>query len=81
MICLEQGDAAAQFNLGLMYYKGNGVIQDYTRAHMWWNIAASQGHEDAMRSRGIVEKKMTTGQVEKALQLARECVAKGYKDC
>ncbi|MGL5949448.1 MAG: hypothetical protein ACRCYV_10575 [Aeromonas sp.] len=24
-----QGDADAQFNLGLMYYSGRGVVQDY----------------------------------------------------
>jgi len=31
----EQGDANAQFNLGVMYDEGLGVIQDYVRAHMW----------------------------------------------
>ena len=25
----EQGDASAQYNLGLMYYNGEGVPQDY----------------------------------------------------
>ena len=38
----EQGSARAQFNLGMMYYKGQGLSQDYTRANMWWNIAALQ---------------------------------------
>ena len=28
----EQGDARAQFNLGLMYRKGEGVPQDYKAA-------------------------------------------------
>jgi TPR repeat protein len=27
--------------LGNMYEQGRGVLQDYVRAHMWWNIAAS----------------------------------------
>ena len=64
-----------------MYDNGDGVIQDYTLAHMWWNIAASQGHEKAMEDRNFVAKKMTPSQLEKAQDLARECVAKNYKDC
>ncbi|HMY01514.1 MAG TPA: hypothetical protein PKC44_17210, partial [Agitococcus sp.] len=28
----QQGDAYAQFNLGLMYAKGEGVPQDYAKA-------------------------------------------------
>jgi len=31
----KQGNADAQYNLGLMYYKGDGVPVDYTRAFMW----------------------------------------------
>ena len=29
-----------------MYADGEGVIQDFVRAHMWFNIAASSGHEN-----------------------------------
>ncbi|MCH8098520.1 MAG: sel1 repeat family protein [Proteobacteria bacterium] len=36
----EQGDAEAQFNLGLMYYKGRGVPQDYAEAVKWYRLAA-----------------------------------------
>ena len=43
----KQGDADAQYNLGLMYANGEGVLQDNLYAHMWWNIAASQGNENA----------------------------------
>ncbi|MCX5727856.1 MAG: sel1 repeat family protein, partial [Nitrospirae bacterium] len=32
----EQGDAAAQYNLGVLYEKGRGVPQDYTQARQWW---------------------------------------------
>jgi len=31
-VLAEQGDAEAQFNLGLMYDKGQGVPQDYVQA-------------------------------------------------
>ncbi len=32
----EQGDAAAQFNLALMYKNGQGVPQDYKQAVKWY---------------------------------------------
>jgi TPR repeat protein len=39
----EQGDAAAQFNLGLMYRNGEGVPKDYAEAANWYRKAAEQG--------------------------------------
>ena len=42
-----QGDAAAQFNLGLMYAQGRGVAQDYGVAASWYRKAADQGNADA----------------------------------
>ena len=42
----EQGVVLAQFNLGLMYAKGQGVPQDYLLAHMWFNISGSNGYND-----------------------------------
>ena len=80
-LAAEQGDARAQFNLGLMYVMGLGVIQDNVYAHMWWNIATSSGHKNASTNRDKVAKKMNTRQIEKAQELARECVRKEYKGC
>ncbi|MCZ6798923.1 MAG: hypothetical protein O7F12_00390 [Nitrospirae bacterium] len=55
----DQGDAVAQYNLGLMYGKGQGVAQDYVLAHMWVTLAALRGKEDALKVRGILEGLMT----------------------
>ena len=77
----EQGDANAQYNLGAMYGNGQGVPQDYVRAHMWFNIAALSGNKNAVKYRDIVAKRMTPSQLEKAQDLARECVRKKYKGC
>ena len=77
----ELDDADAQYNLGSMYFKGQGTTQDYVRAHMWWNIAASKGIDEAQRSRDKVEKKMTSSDISKAQDLARECVASKHKNC
>ena len=38
----EQGDAEAQFNLGLMYTNGDGVPQDYQEAVSWYRKAAER---------------------------------------
>jgi uncharacterized protein len=67
----EQGDASAQNNLGVMYFKGPGVPQDYVLAHMWWNLAGSNGNKNAVENRNIVEKKMSKQQIEKAQEMAR----------
>jgi hypothetical protein len=77
----EQGEAHAQGNLGTMYYYGRGVTQDYTRALMWWNIVVSLGDKGAAKNRDIVAREMTYTQIEKAQDLASECVAKDYKGC
>lgn len=36
------GNAAAQYRLGLMYAKGQGVTQDYSQAALWYIKAAGQ---------------------------------------
>jgi len=43
----EQGYAAAQYNLGVMYEYGRGVSQDYGEALIWYRKAAEQGDEMA----------------------------------
>ena len=39
----EQGDAAAQFNLGGMYRRGEGVPKNASQAAAWYRKAAEQG--------------------------------------
>ena len=43
----EQGDADAQFNLGVMYRNGQGVKQDDFEAVKWYRKAAEQGDAKA----------------------------------
>ena len=38
-----QGNAAAQYLLGLMYGRGDGVPQDDAEAVKWYRLAAEQG--------------------------------------
>ncbi len=75
----EQGDAAAQNNLGTMYYKGQGVPYDYAQAVKWYRKAAEQGNADAQSGLGIMYQK---GQgvpqdYAKALQWYRKAAEQG----
>ena len=49
----EQGDAAAQSNLGLMYNNGRGVRQDDAQAVAWYRKAAEQGEAAAQYNLGL----------------------------
>jgi hypothetical protein len=44
----EQGHARAQFNLGVMDVKGQGVPVDFAAAAKWWKLAADQRDADAI---------------------------------
>jgi TPR repeat protein len=68
----EQGDANAQYNLGVLYDNGLGVPQDRVRAYMWLNLAAMQGRESAATIRDLVARLMTPAQISEAQKLARE---------
>src|SRR5512140_2035652 len=50
----EEGSAAAQFNLGLLYYDGRGVPQNYTEAARWFERAAAQGYTKAQNNLGAM---------------------------
>ncbi len=50
----EQGDAGAQYYLGLMYGNGEGVPQDYAEAARWHRKAAEQGVAEAQFNLGVM---------------------------
>ena len=66
----EQGHAAAQSNLGLMYALGIGVPEDYVKAHMWFLISEANGDGTAAKDLANVKKRMTPAQIAKAERLA-----------
>jgi TPR repeat protein len=76
----EQGDAQAQYNLGLMYNIGQGVPQNYQEALRLYSLAAAQGNADAQsnlgsayeRGRGVPQ------DYKEALKWYRLAAAQGY---
>jgi hypothetical protein len=48
------GNTLAQYNLGLMYDKGQGVSQSSTTAAQWYQKAADQGHICSQYNLGLM---------------------------
>ena len=55
-----------------MYANGEGVLENYVKAYAWWNLAAAQGHKDAIKAKASLRKDMTTEQVAEAQKLSVE---------
>ena len=69
--------ATAQFSLGAMYADGAGVPQDYVRAYMWFNLAASRLAPGFLRDMVVTRREgvaaeMTPEQIAEAQRLTRE---------
>jgi TPR repeat protein len=50
----KQGNASAQYNLGIEYQRGRGVPQDYAQAVKWYRLAAEQGYAAAQSTLGVM---------------------------
>jgi TPR repeat protein len=50
----QGGDASAQNELGLLYYEGRGVGQNYRKAKEWFDKAVEQGHTGAQVNLGTL---------------------------
>ena len=50
----EQGDARAQYDLGVLYRKGRGVPQDDVQARQWYEKASAQGQAKAQYNLGTL---------------------------
>ena len=50
----KQGDAVAQYHLGLLYANGQGVPKDDAQARQWYEKAAVQDHVEAQVNLGML---------------------------
>ncbi|MBM3570667.1 MAG: sel1 repeat family protein [Alphaproteobacteria bacterium] len=67
----DAGNVDAQYALGTLYAKGEGVNQDPVFAFMWFAISANKGFQDSIRARETMRKSMTRGQIDEGERLAR----------
>ncbi|GHT40345.1 hypothetical protein AGMMS49921_01580 [Endomicrobiia bacterium] len=50
----KQGDAKAQYELGVMYEHGKGIKQDFKKAFYWYKMSAEQGNPLAKYNLGLM---------------------------
>ena len=55
----SEGEAWAQQWLADAYITGQGVGQDYVKAHSWYHLSSVNGFAGAVKNREIVAKRMT----------------------
>jgi TPR repeat protein len=67
----EQGNAKAQFNMGVTYYDGQGVLQDYVEAYKWALLASMNGSAQAGVLGDTLRRIMTPSQLEEAQRRAK----------
>jgi uncharacterized protein len=68
----EQGNAASQMMLAILYFGGIGVPKDLCLACMWTTIAGRDGQVPIKELRDQVIGEMTPAQIAEAENLARD---------
>jgi len=84
----QQGDAEAQYNLGVMYAQGLGVTQNYAEAVKWYRKAAEQGYAAAQfnlggmyhQGQGVPQEAMPDGEWDysEAMKWYRKAAEQGH---
>ena len=68
----EQGVAAAQNDLGVMYASGKGVPKNVILAYMWASLSIVRDNTISSAFRNLLAWEMTPAQIAEAQKLARE---------
>lgn len=66
----DQGNTKSQYRLGKLYEEGRGIPQNYVQAHLYYNLAAAQGSDEARSARNAVAGKMVKEELAQARKLA-----------
>jgi len=75
----KNGSHSAQFNLGVMYYKGQSVVQDVIKGYAWMALASQAGDEQWSGMRDRIYREFTDEQKKQADRQRREIYDK-YAD-
>jgi len=68
-----------QYYTGLMFYYGQGVLEHYISAHVWLNLASSNGHNLASKTKDLLVKKMTADDIAAAQKLVQDCAVENSR--
>ena len=64
----------------MLYSSGRGIGQDWIKAHLWLNIAASGGYVGATQQLDYISSRMNESELAQARQLAREWRTANVRD-
>ncbi|HOU05757.1 MAG TPA: hypothetical protein PLT97_10545, partial [Smithellaceae bacterium] len=76
-LAADQGHAGAQTNLGAMYAKGQGVVQNYKEASKWFKLAAEQGF--ALSKCFLAEMYINGHGIKRNPSMAKKMAKEGYE--
>lgn len=74
----KAGLPLAMANLGLLYYQGLGVPQDFVTGYMWLTLAAAGNPDTLAGLRDALSQKMTPDQINQAQNIAAARWQKKY---
>ena len=66
----QRGDAVAQYNLGRLYARGEGVVRDLPEAYKWFTLAGKGGRREGEQARQALARAMTPVQQAEGLRRA-----------
>jgi TPR repeat protein len=72
----EQGDVIDQYELGMAYYFGNDVPQDYKQAYIWLSVSVTNGYDGAEKKRDKAALELAPDVLAEAQAEAARLVAK-----
>ena len=75
----EKGHAKAQFNLAMLYAKGEGVPHNDVLGYMWFDLSLTHGYKRAREGMAAVSNVLTPAEIAEGQKLAREWRAKHKK--
>jgi TPR repeat protein len=70
----EQGDKFAQWHLGVMYEKGEGVLESYTEAYAWILIADYMGNAVAKQTMEVFKERFNVKTIAAGQKRASELI-------
>ncbi len=68
----RQGNGGAQFDVGRMYYYGQGTVRDPVEAVKWFLLASDVGNEEAKQALVMIYPSLTRADIAEATSQAND---------
>lgn len=70
------GDKSSQFNLGVMYFRGEHVEKDVIEAYSWMHVSSEDGDEKFLRLKRLIYKNLSEKEQHAAASLSEQYIKK-----